>query len=190
MGTEKTVIVSFDGIAKGADWVVYRVRTQNGQYAVGIHEGIKGRKLAVLTNVRFVKSAEDMRESQDSAPLVGDRSLFSVPYREWIGEPLSIGAIRTSPIVAIDPETDPYIVEEVSRVTMAKIVMNPVPERSPYPRREVELAEAASHILHRLYDRTDLFRDVKSDEELERRLRTSLETCTLMLRALSERARH
>ena len=35
----------------------------------------------------------------------------------------------------------------------------------------------------------DLFADVRSDPDLERRLRTSLETCGLMLKALAARAR-
>jgi hypothetical protein len=188
MREERTVIVPVHGISDSADWVVYRVRTQNGWYALGIHRAEGRRKFAVITNVRFARSSEDMREAQDSEPLVGGRSLFSVPYQEWIGHALEIGALRTSKIVSVDPETDPHVIEEVSKITSVPRAQEPKKPRSPSPQREVELAEGAANILQVLYSKHDLFEQVRRDVDLERRLRTSLESCVLLLRALSERA--
>jgi hypothetical protein len=91
--------------------------------------------------------------------------------------------------VSVDPETDPHLVEEVSRVSTCPRAIVARPPRPPYPERDVELAEGAAQILHALYAKRDLFTDVRPNPDLEQRLRTSLETCGLMLRALGARGR-
>ena len=74
----------------------YRVQTESSTYTVSIHED-RGRKYALIRG-----EAGTDRESvvvRDSDPRVGDFSMFDLHYTEWIGKPLDVASMRTSPIV-------------------------------------------------------------------------------------------
>ena len=75
----------------------YRVQTESSTYTVSMHED-RGRKYALIRG-----EAGTDRESvvvRDSDPRVGDFSMFELHYTEWIGKPLDVASMRTSPIVA------------------------------------------------------------------------------------------
>ena len=75
---------------------IYRIQTEQSTYTVSIHEE-RGRKYALVRG----ESGTD-RENvvvRDSDPRVGDHSLFDLHYTEWIGKPLDVATMRTSPIV-------------------------------------------------------------------------------------------
>ena len=74
----------------------YRVQTESSTYLVSIHEE-RGRKYALIRG-----EAGTDRENvvvRDSDPRVGESSLFDLHYTEWIGKPLDVASMRTSPIV-------------------------------------------------------------------------------------------
>lgn len=75
----------------------YRVQTESSTYLVSIHEE-RGRRYALIRG-----EAGTDRENvvvRDSDPRVGDHSLFDLHYTEWIGKPLDVASMRTSPIVS------------------------------------------------------------------------------------------
>ena len=75
----------------------YRVQTESSTYTVAIHEE-RGRKYALIRG-----EAGTDRENvvvRDSDPRVGEASMFDLHYTEWIGKPLDVASMRTSPIVA------------------------------------------------------------------------------------------
>lgn len=75
----------------------YRVQTESNTYTVSIHEE-RGRKYALVRG----ETGSD-RENvvvRDSDPRVGEQSLFELHYTEWIGKPLDVASMRTSPIVS------------------------------------------------------------------------------------------
>jgi hypothetical protein len=75
----------------------YRVQTESSTYTVSIHDD-RGRKYALIRG-----EAGTDREAvvvRDSDPRVGELSMFELHYTEWIGKPLDVASMRTSPIVA------------------------------------------------------------------------------------------
>ncbi|MEO8843531.1 MAG: hypothetical protein ABI591_09430 [Kofleriaceae bacterium] len=75
----------------------YRVQTEASTYTVSLHEE-RGRKYALIRG-----EAGGDRENvvvRDSDPRVGEQSLFELHYTEWVGKPLDVASMRTSPIVA------------------------------------------------------------------------------------------
>jgi len=75
----------------------YRVQTESSTYTVSIHED-RGRRYALIRG-----EAGTDRENvvvRDSDPRVGDVSMFELHYTEWVGKPLDVASMRTSPIVA------------------------------------------------------------------------------------------
>lgn len=89
----KTVFGDLQGLPND----VYRVHTEQSTYTVSIHEE-RGRKYALVRG----ESGTDREHVvvRDSDPRVGDRSLFELHYTEWIGKPLDVATMRTSPITA------------------------------------------------------------------------------------------
>src|SRR5688572_1810013 len=100
MSTEHTVI-GFPFLDTG--WKVYRIETASSRYHLGVFpgDGVR-RRCAVLKGTSHGRHIE----AQDSAPLLGGRSLFDVPESEWIGHSLEVGTARTSPIRSVEPESD------------------------------------------------------------------------------------
>jgi hypothetical protein len=75
---------------------IYRITTESSTYTISIHEE-RGRKYALVRGA----SGTDREHVvvRDSDPRIGERSLFDVHYTEWIGQPLDVATMRTSPIV-------------------------------------------------------------------------------------------
>src|SRR5512140_1786693 len=76
---------------------IYRVETESSTYTISIHEE-RGRKYALVRGA----SGTDREHVvvRDSDPRIGDRSLFEVHYTEWVGHPLDVATMRTSPITS------------------------------------------------------------------------------------------
>jgi hypothetical protein len=89
----KTVFGDLQGLPND----IYRVQTEQSTYTVSIHEE-RGRKYALVRG----ESGTDREHVvvRDSDPRVGDHSLFDLHYTEWIGKPLDVATMRTSPITA------------------------------------------------------------------------------------------
>jgi hypothetical protein len=89
----KTVFGDLQGLPND----IYRIQTEQSTYTVSIHEE-RGRRYALVRG-----EAGTDRENvvvRDSDPRVGDHSLFDLHYTEWIGKPLDVATMRTSPITA------------------------------------------------------------------------------------------
>lgn len=88
----KTVFGDLQGLPND----IYRIQTEQSTYTVSIHEE-RGRKYALVRG----ESGTDREHVvvRDSDPRVGDHSLFDLHYTEWIGKPLDVATMRTSPIV-------------------------------------------------------------------------------------------
>ena len=83
---------------------VYRVQTESSVYFIAFHEE-RGRKYVVVRG-----QAGTDREHvvvRDSDPRIGDDSLFDVPPADWVGKPLEIATMRTSPVLQVHREGDP-----------------------------------------------------------------------------------
>jgi hypothetical protein len=89
----KTVFGDLQGLPND----IYRIQTEQSTYTVSIHEE-RGRKYALVRG----ESGTDREHVvvRDSDPRVGDHSLFDLHYTEWIGKPLDVATMRTSPITA------------------------------------------------------------------------------------------
>lgn len=87
----KTVFGDLQGLPND----IYRIQTEQSTYTVSIHEE-RGRKYALVRG----ESGTDREHVvvRDSDPRVGDHSLFDLHYTEWIGKPLDVATMRTSPI--------------------------------------------------------------------------------------------
>jgi hypothetical protein len=75
----------------------FRVQTESSTYVVSIHEE-RGRKYALVRG-----EAGTDREAvviRDSDPRIGEHSLFALHYTEWIGKPLDVATMLTSPILS------------------------------------------------------------------------------------------
>ena len=76
---------------------IYRVQTESNVYIVSIHEE-RGRKYVLVRGQQG--SDRENVVVRDSDPRIGERSLFAVPVAEWVGQPLDVATMRTSPIVS------------------------------------------------------------------------------------------
>jgi hypothetical protein len=93
----RTVSKTVFGDAQAIPNDSYRVQTESSTYTVTIHDD-RGRRYALIRG-----EAGTDREAvvvRDSDPRVGDSSMFDLHYTEWIGKPLDVASMRTSPIVA------------------------------------------------------------------------------------------
>jgi hypothetical protein len=83
---------------------VYRVQTESSVYFIAFHEE-RGKKYVVVRG-----QAGTDREHvvvRDSDPRIGDASLFDVAPQDWVGHPLEIATMRTSPVLHVHREGDP-----------------------------------------------------------------------------------
>lgn len=184
-------------------WTVYRVRTASSHYHLGVFEGGMGkRRCAVLRGMSGgLGRAVDL---QDSAPLIGGVSLFEVPPSGWIGKQLEIGTATTSPIQAVDEESDRTVITSITsgaslapsgpRAPAGEVTAwrapPPAQEASPwapYPEDYVERVEVAAGLLRAAYQKKSLLEDLRDQRELLERFELGLSECFLMLRAIGAR---
>jgi hypothetical protein len=97
--------------ASGTGWVVYRVHTASSRYSLGVFGGSgERRRCAVLRGW----SHGTQVNAEDSAPLIGEKSLFELSPSEWIGQRLRIGTTNTSPVQSVELEDDPTVVTSIT----------------------------------------------------------------------------
>jgi hypothetical protein len=102
---------------------VYRVQTQASVYIVGVHEA-RGKKFVIVRGQPGTD--RELVVVRDGDPRIGDRSLFEVPLREWIGQVLEVATMTSSPIVSA--------VEERAPEAIAAVAVDGHLERSPWAR--------------------------------------------------------
>src|SRR3954471_21089770 len=83
MDDDRTIIFT----VTGAGWVVYRIQTASSQYTLGVFGGSGDRRRCAV--LRGWSHGAHL-SAEDSAPLIGDKSLFEVSPSEWIGQRLRI----------------------------------------------------------------------------------------------------
>lgn len=189
--SDVTVFISLGDIKKAEGWTVYRVRTSSSTYHVAVGPVEKGKRFAILRG--YSAGAGRLIDVRDSAPQVGDESLFDVPPSKWVGKKLSFGTATTSAVVEAVRETGEQIITSVIQ-TLAPQAAEieperrrappPEPERSAYPEDWVENAETAAEILRRIYQRRTLLDDIRKRPPLWDRLNVAMGECALMLRAI------
>jgi hypothetical protein len=201
--SEKTTLLHFDPSA-APGWTVYRVQTRSSGYHVAIGM-FCGRKLGVIRgrSARAAQAGEAPIQEGDGAPLVGDDSLFEVAPEMWVGKSLRIGAIVTSPVVAVALETDVTMVhaitgalspsssptssrdgERVARTSSAP----PAPSAEAIElSRITQYAEVAAWCLRRLDEDEGGLRFAMHDATSGMRIHDALTECAQLLRALSRK---
>ncbi len=191
MDEERTIIVK----PSAAGWVVYRVQTKSSRYTLGVFGGSAGRRrCAVLRG----SSHGEQVNAEDSAPLVGEKSLFDLSPPEWVGHSLQIGTTKTSPIQSVELEDDPIVVTSVT--SLAPVVTSSrefeagsskraatTRQWSAYPADMVEYAESAAKLLQAVYAKQDLADDLRAHPKLAQRFKFAVGECFLVLKALGER---
>ena len=181
----------------GAAWAVYRVQTASSRYSLGVYPGSgERRRCAVLRGWSHGAHVN----AEDSAPLVGDKSLFELSPSEWIGQRLQIGTTKMSPVRSVELEDDPTVITSITSgapmvITsrqMAPVAASAEPERPKrqrpaYPADMVEYAETAASLLRAVYAKEGLAGDLRGQVDLERRFKVAVGECFLVLKALGER---
>lgn len=187
--SDVTVFISLGDIKKTEGWSVYRVRTVSSTYHVALGPLERGKRFAILRG--YSAGAGRLIDVRDSAPQVGDESLFDVPPEKWVGKKLSFGTATTSAVVEAMLETGEQIITSIIQTLgpQAREVERPAPppepERAAYPENWVENAETAAEILRRIYQRRGLLDDIRKRPALSERLNVALGECALMLRAIA-----
>jgi hypothetical protein len=206
--SDKTTVFSISEFG----WTVYRIRTASSRYhlALFLGDGSSRRKCGVLRGLsEGLGKAIDI---QDSAPLVGGRSIYDVPPREWVGSVLEIGTATTSPIREVEKEDDRAIVTSITsslvragsepstrvkeRPVAQAIVVDdstskpkPEPRPPPYPEDHVEGCEYAANWLRMVYRKTGLVRDLEGCPELLERFQMAFGECRVLLEGISGQLR-
>jgi hypothetical protein len=191
---EKTVVIGFNRVS----WRIYRVETQSSVYTLGLYEGDGGRRpCAVLRGI----SQGKLIDAQDSAPLVGNTSLFTVAPSDWVGQSLEIGTVKTSSVRRVEVEDDEEKIRAVTERRDLTVVgstehvrkerknASEEPHRtwSAYPTDRVEYVESAANLLRAVYGRHDLVADLRENADLMRRFQVAVGECFLMSKALASR---
>lgn len=182
--SEKTVCVSIGELAGAQGWAVYRVRTASSTYHVAIAPA-GARRFAVLRG--YSVGVGRVIDVCDSAPQVGDASLFDVAPGKWSGKPLAFGTTVTSHVIEAAPETDAAVRTVVTSALVARPVPSSERDRVPYPEDWVEHAELAAAVLRQLYQRKGLLEDIEQRPAMHERLNVALAECALLLRAIAGR---
>jgi hypothetical protein len=204
--TEKTTVFSISALG----WTVYRVRTTSSRYhlALFLGDGSRRRKCGVLRG-----TSEGLGRSidiQDSAPLIGGRSIYDVPPQEWVGSVLEIGTATTSPIREVAKEEDRAVVTSITSsivragggsptsikekpVAQAIVIADPKPEpprRPAYPEDHVEGLEQAANWLRMVYRKTGLVRDLERHPELLERFQMAFGECRVLMEGVAGQVRN
>jgi len=99
------------GDLRDAAVAVFRITTQNGAYAIGIHtDGVTRHVI-----VRGEAGPNQIVILRDTDPRIDDHSLFVVPPADWVGKHLRVATMTTSTIQAVVTETDPVAIGAVGR---------------------------------------------------------------------------
>jgi len=191
MSEDRTIIFA----VTGAGWVVYRVQTASSRYTLGVFGGSGDRRRCAV--LRGWSHGAHIN-AEDSAPLIGDKSLFEVSPSEWIGQRLRIGTTNTSSVQSVELEDDPTVVSSITSlapaVSSSRQLVQPTAEserpkrqRPAYPADMVEYAETAASLLRAVYAKEELARDLRGQGDMERRFKVAVGECFLVLKALGER---
>ncbi len=196
---------SFHSVRPGPSTKVYRVTTQSSVYLVGLLE-VQGRRFAVLQGEAGTRN--ESLTMRDSDPQIGDRSLWTVAPQDWVGQPLTIATMTTSPIRSVvqdhsaesvalirATQSSPALSQNQVRATAIVTGQRAAPrdEAQPqpttYPETHVEYAESVAAYLRALLRRSTLFADVAQDSMLSRRLEVALADAVLSLERLAKSRR-
>ncbi|HET6148620.1 MAG TPA: hypothetical protein VFH68_13885 [Polyangia bacterium] len=184
-------------------WTIHRITTEFSNYHLSIYSGGRGRSVAALRG----NSGDRAIDQADSAPLVGGHLLFDTDPASWVGHSLELGTVRTSAIVAVEPETSDIVVQEVTEAATAvmasggnrritvecitgevEVPRHIVPGDFPYPEDNVIRLESAAHFLGAVCDRTALVDDLERFPDLMERYQVALSECLARVNALGSRA--
>src|SRR6187402_11445 len=108
----------------GISWRVYRIQTRGSEYHLGVFNGSDGRRPCVVLR-GLSRGLGQTVDLQDSAPLIGGRSLFDLPPSEWVGKALEVGTATTSAVQSVQEEPDPSVVAALTQAA-ARIVGEPL----------------------------------------------------------------
>lgn len=187
-------------------WRLYQIRTANSTYELEVQSPTPGdtRRCCVLTCV--TPGDREGQTFEDSAPRVGNESLFAFSPFDWMSKCLTVGTARTSEVQSVE-----FISESDSRaprrnhrrpspsqslvfgspvrpvVEKVQPKPEPPPAWAPFPLGYVQMAEAAASVLQTLEHRRAAQDDLRDDEMLRRRLEHALSTCRLMLESLGQK---
>ncbi len=195
--TDMTSVISVRTASLG--WKAFWVQTQSSMLLIGLYDGTAGgRPLAVLKG-HSGSSGRELR-AQDSAPRVGDRSLFDVPPAEWVGARLEIGGTTTSPVVRVDPELAAQVVGSLTltgAASKSKSLGDSLPGHvhmlsvgndatwSPFPLNNVEYLEEAAILIRKVArNRAALAAVVKQDAAFRKKFEQALEASHRALEGL------
>lgn len=197
--SERTCIMM---VSSEAGWIVYRVRTASSEYHLGVFSGGWGKRACAVLRGRSRGGMGEAIDVQDSAPLVGGESLFSVSTDSWVGRALEIGTVTTSPIQSVEEERDRSVVTAIttrtslartdaataaSPRTSVRAARREEKESStwaPYPEDHVEYVELASRLLRAAYQKRGLLTDLAAHPQLCERFELALSECFLMLKGI------
>ena len=170
--------LTFESLPAG--WTVYRVRTRSSTYTLGLF--VKGgeRHVAVLRG-RSNGMGQEI-SVMDSEPDIGEESLFDVPPSDWVGKPLAIGTITTSPVTSVETETDKM---EITSVVNALAMRGglaasqtrtsaPPPELARYPLNYVEGLENTAAWLRRIANQPKIAADIAQRAEWTQRAKIAM----------------
>jgi hypothetical protein len=121
---------------------VYRIQTESSTYFLSLHEE-RGRRYVLVRG-----AAGGDREHvvvRDSDPRIGDRSLYELAYTEWVGHPLDVATMRTSPITAVTRVVTPADIAQASVRVDPPAGMSPNPRIVPMPSRGTNIGDQAAH---------------------------------------------
>lgn len=185
-------------------WRTLRVQTASSRYHVAFGP-LDGRRVAVLRGQSHGRSVLET----DGDARVGEASLFDVPSSEWIGLPLRVGAIVTSPVASVVPEVDPSVLAQVhdwARTgSYSALVPASAPAPAPSPRAApppapapasplegaayyLALVEAAAMRLRHARVAPDLRESFANEPVLRERFGEALAECLLLVKALAATA--
>jgi 6-pyruvoyltetrahydropterin/6-carboxytetrahydropterin synthase len=117
-------------LAPEKSWKVYRLKTLSSEYHLGVFAGESGhRPCAILRGLS--RGLGQLIDLQDSAPLIGGKSLFGIPPEKWIGKSLEMGTATTSPIQSVEEEKDLRVIASLTRAVARAVVES---ETRPVPR--------------------------------------------------------
>ncbi len=181
-------------------WQTFRVKTGSSTYHVAFGP-LGSRRVAVLRG----DSHGNVIHEIDGDPRVGEASLFGVSPGEWVGKPLLVGGVITSPVVAVSVEDDPEVLSRVPTwltlpstsaptpvfESAPRLIAQPVaqPVAPPLAGAElyVSLVEAAGRRLRAVADADDLVEAFAERPELRERFGDELAACLLTVKGIARR---
>jgi len=189
---EKTVIGK---VSVEAGWHIYRLRTKNSQYSLGLR--LEGKRVAALR--RLSSGAQDINV-RDTAPMIGGIVAFDVPPEQWAGKVLEVAGVSTSPIVSITRESDVNVITELTSpgaIAMTRVQPTPAPrqkvsrqpkyDESAYPLNFLEYIESAHILLSTVAREKKAVEAIAQDRRALERLQIALAGCRMMADTLAER---